>query len=171
MERRESKTYSEDEIKQRLEQELPKWYFEDGWIRRKFKTSGWKGTLMVVNTVGHLAEAAWHRRAPYRPGVVDLPNDEWWICQRASARHHQRDETFERLHKATSRASASIAYRSPSPGDQLRAATSSNRSTKRSDTDYSCRMLLLGYWARTRISAAGRANARPCRRSRALVGE
>ena len=60
MERRESKTYSEDEIKQRLEQELPKWYFEDGWIRRKFKTEGWKGTLMVVNTVGHLAEAAWH---------------------------------------------------------------------------------------------------------------
>ena len=23
-------------------------------------TSGWKGSLMVVNTVGHLAEAAWH---------------------------------------------------------------------------------------------------------------
>ncbi len=44
----------------RLAEELPKWYFEDGWIRRKYKTSGWKGTLMVVNTVGHLAEAAWH---------------------------------------------------------------------------------------------------------------
>ena len=29
-------------------------------IRRKYKTSGWKATLMVVNTVGHLAEAAWH---------------------------------------------------------------------------------------------------------------
>ena len=54
------KTYSEAQIKQRLEQELPKWYFEDGWLRRKFKTEGWKGTLMVVNTVGHLAEAAWH---------------------------------------------------------------------------------------------------------------
>lgn len=53
-------TYSEDEIKARLEAELPHWYYEDGWIRRKFKTSGWKGTLMVVNTVGHLAEAAWH---------------------------------------------------------------------------------------------------------------
>lgn len=60
MERREFKTYSEAEINQRLQQELPKWYFEDGWIRRKFKTEGWKGTLMVVNTVGHLAEAAWH---------------------------------------------------------------------------------------------------------------
>lgn len=52
--------YSEDEIRARLAEELPKWYYEDGWIRRKYKTSGWKGTLMVVNTVGHLAEAAWH---------------------------------------------------------------------------------------------------------------
>ena len=60
MERREFKTYSEAEVRERLEKELPKWYLEDGWIRRKYKTEGWKGTLMVVNTVGHLAEAAWH---------------------------------------------------------------------------------------------------------------
>lgn len=52
--------YSLDEINAKLADELPHWYFEDGWIRRKYKTSGWKGTLMVVNTVGHLAEAAWH---------------------------------------------------------------------------------------------------------------
>jgi 4a-hydroxytetrahydrobiopterin dehydratase len=60
MERRAQKTYSETEIHERLARELPKWTFEDGWIRRKYKTEGWKGTLMVVNTVGHLAEAAWH---------------------------------------------------------------------------------------------------------------
>jgi 4a-hydroxytetrahydrobiopterin dehydratase len=60
MERREFKTYSEAEVRERLEKELPKWYLEDGWIRRKYKTEGWKGTLMVVNTIGHLAEAAWH---------------------------------------------------------------------------------------------------------------
>jgi 4a-hydroxytetrahydrobiopterin dehydratase len=53
-------TYSEEEIEARLKTELPLWYFEGGWIRRKYKTSGWKATLMVVNTVGHLAEAAWH---------------------------------------------------------------------------------------------------------------
>jgi 4a-hydroxytetrahydrobiopterin dehydratase len=53
-------TYSEEEIETRLKEELPEWYFEGGWIRRKYKTSGWKATLMVVNTVGHLAEAAWH---------------------------------------------------------------------------------------------------------------
>ncbi len=53
-------TYSDEEVEARLKEELPHWYLEDGWIRRKYKTSGWKGTLMVVNTVGHLAEAAFH---------------------------------------------------------------------------------------------------------------
>ncbi|MGZ8218136.1 4a-hydroxytetrahydrobiopterin dehydratase [Methylomagnum sp.] len=52
--------YSPEEIELRLKAELPHWYFENGWIRRKYRTSGWKATLMVVNTVGHLAEAAWH---------------------------------------------------------------------------------------------------------------
>lgn len=54
------KTYSDEEIRSRLADELPGWYLEDGWIRRKYKTSGWKATLMVVNTVGHIAEAGWH---------------------------------------------------------------------------------------------------------------
>jgi len=54
------KVYSDDEIIEKLKVELPSWYLEKGWIRRKYKTSGWKGTLMVINTVGHLAEAAWH---------------------------------------------------------------------------------------------------------------
>ena len=52
--------YSQAEIEERLKSELPHWYYEEGWIRRKFRTSGWKGTLMVINAVGHLAEAAWH---------------------------------------------------------------------------------------------------------------
>jgi 4a-hydroxytetrahydrobiopterin dehydratase len=52
--------YTPEEIQARLQAELPAWNFEDGWIRRKYKTSGWKATLMVVNAVGHLAEAAWH---------------------------------------------------------------------------------------------------------------
>ena len=52
--------YSDDEITQRLAEELPDWYLEKGWIRRKYKTSGWKSTLMVISTVGHLAEAAFH---------------------------------------------------------------------------------------------------------------
>ena len=70
-------TYSEDEIAARLREELPDWYYEDGWIRRKYKTSGWKGTLMVINTVGHLAEVAWHHpdiTASYAFVVVKLMN-------------------------------------------------------------------------------------------------
>jgi len=53
-------TYTAEEVAARLKDEIPHWYLEEGWIRRKYKTSGWKGTLMVVNTVGHLAEAAFH---------------------------------------------------------------------------------------------------------------
>ena len=54
------KIFTDSEIEERLRLELPHWTYERGWIRRKFRTSGWKSTLMVVNTVGHLAEAAWH---------------------------------------------------------------------------------------------------------------
>ena len=53
-------TYTDEQIEQRLAEQLPHWYYEKGWIRRRYKTHGWKGTLMVVNTVGHLAEAAFH---------------------------------------------------------------------------------------------------------------
>ena len=52
-------TYSEAEVAERLKA-LPGWYFEDGWIRRVYKTDGWPTTLMLVNAVGYLAEAAYH---------------------------------------------------------------------------------------------------------------
>ncbi len=55
-----TEAYTEAEIENRLTTELPHWIYEKGWIRRKIKTSGWKASLMVVNTVGHLAEKAWH---------------------------------------------------------------------------------------------------------------
>lgn len=54
------KTYEEAEIKAKLEAELPNWEFRDGWIRRKYKTGGWPFTLMVVNAIGYIAEAAFH---------------------------------------------------------------------------------------------------------------
>jgi 4a-hydroxytetrahydrobiopterin dehydratase len=58
--RKEERVYTDEEVTARLGQELPQWRLEDGWIRRRYKTHGWKGTLMVINAVGHLAEAAWH---------------------------------------------------------------------------------------------------------------
>ena len=51
---------ADDVVLARLREELPRWRLEGGWIRRTYKTGGWKGTLMVINTIGHLAEAAWH---------------------------------------------------------------------------------------------------------------
>ena len=54
------KVYNEAEILAKLAETLPGWTFKDGWIRRTYRTSGWKATLMAVNTIGHLAEAAWH---------------------------------------------------------------------------------------------------------------
>jgi 4a-hydroxytetrahydrobiopterin dehydratase len=54
------RVYSEAEIAERIQRELPQWYFESGTLRRKYRTEGWKGTLMVVGAIGHLAEAAWH---------------------------------------------------------------------------------------------------------------
>ena len=59
-ERSKERVYSAAECAARLTAELPHWRFEDGWIKRTYKTNSWKGTLMVINTVGHLAEAAWH---------------------------------------------------------------------------------------------------------------
>src|SRR5918992_1000391 len=75
--RKHEETYGEDEIKHRLAEELPHWYYEDGWIRRKYKTSGWKSTLMVITTVGHLAEVAFHHpdiTASYAFVIVKLVN-------------------------------------------------------------------------------------------------
>jgi 4a-hydroxytetrahydrobiopterin dehydratase len=57
----EEKTYTEAEIPAKLaEHGLTAWYLEDGWIRRKLTTEGWTTTLLLVNAIGYLAEAAYH---------------------------------------------------------------------------------------------------------------
>ena len=53
-------TYSEAQITERLQQELPEWEYREGWIRRKYKTGGWPHTLMAVNALGYIAEAVCH---------------------------------------------------------------------------------------------------------------
>ena len=52
--------YSGEQIEQRLTEQLPHWHYKKGWIQRRYKTHDWKSTLMVVNTIGHLSEAAFH---------------------------------------------------------------------------------------------------------------
>ena len=46
-------TYDEAQIAEQLKA-LPGWYYEDGWIRRVYKTDGWPTTLMLVNAIGYL---------------------------------------------------------------------------------------------------------------------
>jgi 4a-hydroxytetrahydrobiopterin dehydratase len=51
--------YTEAQIRERLAA-LPGWRYEGGMIRRSFKTDGWPTTLMLVNAIGYLSEAAYH---------------------------------------------------------------------------------------------------------------
>ena len=72
-----NEVYSDAEILERLTTELPSWQLLDGFIQRRYDTSGWKGTLMVINAVGHLAEVAWHHpdlEASYNHVVIKLVN-------------------------------------------------------------------------------------------------
>jgi 4a-hydroxytetrahydrobiopterin dehydratase len=53
--------HAEADIPAKLaEHGLAGWYYEDGWIRRKYTTTGWQATLLLVNAVAFLAESAWH---------------------------------------------------------------------------------------------------------------
>ena len=50
---------SEEQITEAMA-DHPDWEVRDGWLRRSFATPGWPHTLLLVNTIGYLAEAAWH---------------------------------------------------------------------------------------------------------------
>jgi 4a-hydroxytetrahydrobiopterin dehydratase len=39
---------------------LPGWHEEAGWLVRAYETEGWPTTLMLVNAIGYVAEAADH---------------------------------------------------------------------------------------------------------------
>lgn len=52
-------TYDDARVEERLG-ELPGWFLQDGWIRRIYKTDGWATTLMLVNAIGFVSEAAHH---------------------------------------------------------------------------------------------------------------
>lgn len=61
MAKQDLKVYSDGEATAHIaEVGLDGWYLEDGWLRKKFNTDGWPTTLMLVNAVGYLCEAADH---------------------------------------------------------------------------------------------------------------
>ena len=51
--------YNSQEIGVRLAA-IPGWSCEDGALTRSYETNGWGTTLMVVNAIGFLCEAAGH---------------------------------------------------------------------------------------------------------------
>lgn len=50
---------TEDQLQAELAT-LPEWEVRDGWLRRKYVTPGWPHTMLLVNTIGFVSEAAWH---------------------------------------------------------------------------------------------------------------
>ncbi len=61
MDKQDLKIYAETEIAGKIaEYHLDGWYLEDGWLRRKYTTPGWPTTLLLVNAIGYVCEAAWH---------------------------------------------------------------------------------------------------------------
>jgi 4a-hydroxytetrahydrobiopterin dehydratase len=53
--------YGDEEVQAKIEEHgLDGWYLEDGWLRRKYNTDGWPTTLMLVNAIGYVSEAAYH---------------------------------------------------------------------------------------------------------------
>lgn len=55
------RVYAPEEVEDRVaELGLDGWYRDDGWLRRKYSTDGWPTTLMLVNAIGFVAEAANH---------------------------------------------------------------------------------------------------------------
>jgi 4a-hydroxytetrahydrobiopterin dehydratase len=52
-------TLTDDELQTALA-ELPGWEIREGWLRRTFNTPGFPHTMLLAQTIGYLAEAAWH---------------------------------------------------------------------------------------------------------------
>ena len=53
--------YTDEEVEAKIaELGLDGWYLDDGWLRRKYNTDGWPSTLMAVNAIGFVCEAAYH---------------------------------------------------------------------------------------------------------------
>src|SRR5262245_26039798 len=55
------RVYSDAEVQTRLQEEkLTGWHLENGWLRRKYNTDGWPATMMAVNAIAYVCEAAYH---------------------------------------------------------------------------------------------------------------
>ena len=55
-----AQVYAEAEVIAWLEDNLPAWSLEEGFLTRTYTTRNWQLTLLLANAIGYLAEAAWH---------------------------------------------------------------------------------------------------------------
>ena len=53
------KVYLDGEITARMVS-LPRWNYVECALQRRFRTASYKATLMLVTTIGHVCETAWH---------------------------------------------------------------------------------------------------------------
>lgn len=55
-----TQTFSEQEIRERLNRDLPQWHLQDNQLTRVYKTGGWQLTMMTANAIAFLAEDGFH---------------------------------------------------------------------------------------------------------------
>jgi 4a-hydroxytetrahydrobiopterin dehydratase len=106
------KVYNEAEIPAKIQEfGLAEWYLEDGWLRRKFNTEGWPVTLMLVNAVGYLCEAADHH------ADMAVTYAKLWVKLKTHSHGGITDKDF-----ALARKIEEVALWRPAPGEPLAGA-------------------------------------------------
>src|SRR2546430_2016324 len=124
-------TYTEEQIQEKLK-EFPGWWYEDGWIRRNYKTDGWPTTLMLVNAIGYLAEAAYHHpdlAVTWGRVIVKLKNH---AAGGVTDKDFELARKIEELVLWRSRRAPRTCARSPSTSGARRPCGRTGRTTSRS---------------------------------------
>ena len=98
-------TIPDDGVTARLKKELPGWSLENGWIRRKYSTDGWPTTLMLVNAIAFLSEAAYHHPD------LEVTWGKVWV----KLRTHASDGITERDFAVAKRIEGAVLWK-PEPG-------------------------------------------------------
>ncbi|MFO0876983.1 MAG: 4a-hydroxytetrahydrobiopterin dehydratase [Gemmataceae bacterium] len=104
-----ARIYTDEEIQARItELGLHGWYLEEGWLKRKYTTSGWPTTLMLINAIGYLAEAGWHH-----PDLA-ITWGKVWVKLKTHSAGGITDKDFSLARKIED-----VVLWKPSPGDAL----------------------------------------------------
>ena len=118
---KQEKVYSDPEITEKIKAlGLEGWYLEDGWLRRKYNTDGWPITLMLVNAIGYLCEAADHH------ADLSVTYAKLWVKLKTHSAGGITDKDFALAKKIEE----TVLWR-PAPGGPLRGTQSAFVFTKK----------------------------------------